>query len=50
LFFVPFQLSVGREYTNIKYTVESLARPVSQRVVPPQPVASKKKDKKDLPK
>lgn len=41
--------SVGREYTNIKYTVESLARPVSQRVVPPQPVASKKKDKKDLP-
>ena len=43
------ELSVGREYTNIKYTVESLARPVSQRVVPPQPVASKKKDKKDLP-
>ncbi|XP_052081607.1 tyrosine-protein phosphatase non-receptor type 11-like isoform X3 [Mytilus californianus] len=42
--------SVGREYTNIKYTVESVARPTSRPIVPPQPANSKKKEKKDLPK
>ncbi|XP_076087113.1 tyrosine-protein phosphatase non-receptor type 11-like isoform X1 [Mytilus galloprovincialis] len=42
--------SVGREYTNIKYTVESVARPTSRPIVPPQPANSRKKEKKDLPK
>ncbi|CAC5419194.1 PTPN11 [Mytilus coruscus] len=42
--------SVGREYTNIKYTVESVARPTSRPIVLPQPANSRKKEKKDLPK
>ncbi|VDI09962.1 tyrosine-protein phosphatase non-receptor type 11 [Mytilus galloprovincialis] len=42
--------SVGREYTNIKYTVESVARPTSRPIVPPQPANSRRKEKKDLPK
>ncbi|XP_063409389.1 tyrosine-protein phosphatase non-receptor type 11-like isoform X1 [Mytilus trossulus] len=42
--------SVGREYTNIKYTVESVARPTSRPIVPPQPANTRKKEKKDLPK
>lgn len=41
--------SVGREYTNIKYTVESGIRSTTRPAVSPQPTASKKKEKKDLP-